>query len=231
MHIRSPLLRGARGRAAIVLAISSGTLVGCDQKSAPVPVSKVIADSVTDFSHEQGANGWFYGYWDRTADPDQTYDQERDFHRLKHFGKDPKNRLSGREEFAVGDLWNLEDGRFYTSLWAEGGHPNTTMQLGNYAKAEQWAVRRWVSAYEGRVTIRGHMGKVMPWGANWNGHCQARIVADGKTLFTGVMDNDGADYAVDADVEVGSTVDFLIGPGPSIGVTTFTATVQSSTRD
>jgi hypothetical protein len=213
---------------ALVLVVCSSLANGCITKSTSSYPTGVIADSVRGFSGKQGANGWSYGYWDRTADADKNYGQTVDFRLLKHFGGDPINRLSGRREFTIGELWNLQDGLYYTSLWAEGGHPNGTTKQGEYAAVEHWAVRRWVSAADGRVTISGHAGKVMPWGEHWGGGCRALIVVDGETIFSTAMDNRGTDYSIDATVHIGSLVDFLIGPDRSVGVTTFTAIIRSS---
>jgi len=183
---------------------------------------------VSGFSGTQGANGWSYGYWDRSADADGSYDQATDFRLLPHFGSDPINGLSSHAEFTTGPLWTLQDGLYYTSLWAEGGHANGTMDLGAHARVEHWAVRRWVSTASVPVTIRGHAGKVMPWGSNWSGGCLAQIVIDGTTVLRADMDDRGTDYSIDANVRVGSLVDCLIGPNPSIGVTKFTATVRTA---
>jgi hypothetical protein len=182
---------------------------------------------VRDFCGAQGGGGWWYGYWDCSADADGIYRQATDLRLLGQFGSDPINRLSGRREFTTGELWNLEDGRFYTSLWAAGGHANGTLDLGAYARVEQWAVRRWVSTTAGPVTVRGHAGKVMPWGENWGGGVQALIVVDDETVFRTDFDDGGADYAIDVMLKVGSLVDFLIAPDPSIGVVEFTATLIS----
>ncbi len=187
----------------------------------------VIADSITEFSSEQGKNGWQFGYWDRSLDTDGKYNQSSDFKMFEHFGRDAQNRLSERSEFTTGDIWFLEDGRLYTSLWAKGGHANSGKQLGKYAPAEQWAVRRWNSDTSGTVTISGHAGKVMPWGANWRGECRAIIVIDGETVFSTVMDNHGIDYEVAVKIREKSVVDFLIAPDPSIGVVNFTAIIRN----
>jgi hypothetical protein len=53
------------------------------------------------------------------------------------------------------------------------------------------------------------------------------IVVDGKTVYTGTMDNQGTDYSIETDVQIDSMVDFLIGPDPAIGVTTFTASIRT----
>jgi hypothetical protein len=208
------------------MAVCSLPTSGCH--SASIPPAEVVADSVAGFSGEQGAHGWSYGYWDRSADTDKSYDQEADFQLLKNFGSDPINRISGRTEFAVGKLWNLQDGVYYTSLWAEGGHPHGTLHLGDYAQVEQWAVRRWVSTIDGRVTISGHAGKVMPWGENWAGGVRTLIQVDGDTLFRADIEDGGSDYSVEATLRVGSLVDFLIGPNPSVGVIEFTGTIRSA---
>jgi len=183
---------------------------------------------VKQFSSELGKDGWSYGYWEPTeGDTPKTYDQEKDFLLLKSFGDDARNGLGQREEFVTGKLWLFEDGRYYTSISAEGGHPNSAMKLGRYEPAEQWAVRRRVSSVAGPATISGDVGKVMPWGKNWTGHCLARIVVDGKTVYTEKMDEEGHQYSVDISLHVGSKVDFLIRPGPGIGVTKFTARIES----
>ncbi|MFO0797134.1 MAG: hypothetical protein U0804_06620 [Gemmataceae bacterium] len=211
--------------AGLALVVAFSLTTGCNT-AAPRP-SEVVADSVRGFSGEQGANGWSYGYWDRTADPGKDYSQATDFQLLKQFGRDPINGLSSHRDFTTGDLWTLQDGQYYTSLWAEGGHPNSASRLGKYAPAEQWAVRRWVSTVAGPVLVSGRVGKVMPWGANWAGGCQARIVVDGVTVFSAPMDDRGTDYSVNTTLRTGSIVDLLIGPGPSVGVTKFTATIRT----
>lgn len=205
------------------LTVCSLLVTGCH--TAPLPPAKVVADSVSDFSDKQGYRGWSYGYWDFSADTDKHYDQATDFRLLSHFGGDPINGISGHSEFTTGELWNLQDGLYYTSLWAAGGHANSPVKLGEHAAAEQWAVRRWVSTTDGPVKISGQAGKVMPWGENWGGGFQAQIVVDGKTLFRAAIENQRTDYSIDATVKVGSLVDFLIGPDPSVGVIDFTATV------
>jgi hypothetical protein len=210
-----------------VVALWSLT-TGCHAAPPRPPEPEVVADSVRGFSGRQGADGWSYGYWDRTAAPGAEYAPATDFRLLKHFGGDPINGLSGRREFTTGELWTLEDGRFYTSLWADGGHPNSASRLGAHAAAEQWAVRRWVSTVDGAVTVSGHAGKVMPWGANWAGGCQARVVVDGVTVFSTPADERGTDYSVAVTLRTGSVVDFLIGPGPSVGVTKLTATIRTA---
>lgn len=217
-------------RVLMVIAFMLAPISGYGQTTAS-ELGSVIADSVTEFSSEQGKNGWQFGYWDRSVDTDDKYNQSSDFKMLQHFGKDVQNGLSKHRDFITGDIWFLEDGRLYTSLWAKGGHANSSKQLGKYAAAEQWAVRRWISDTSGTVTISGHAGKVMPWGANWGGECRAIIVIDGETVFSTVMDDHGIDFAVAAKIREKSVVDFMIAPDPSIGVVDFTATIRKRPAD
>jgi len=180
---------------------------------------------------EEGAReGPPYPDWDYTADTDKNYNQATDFQLLRQFGSDPINQLSTRPELGTGKLWILQDGVYYTSLWAGGGHPNGTMDLGAHAQVEHWAVRRWVSTANGPVTISGHAAKVLA--TNWGGGVQTRIVVDGTTVFSAAIDNRGTNYSVKAKVHSGSLVDFLIGPGLpdayAVGVTKFTATIRAA---
>lgn len=184
-----------------------------------------LAHSVEGFSGVQGLNGWTYGYWDESSDADGIYDPATDFRPFERFGNDPINGLSSHSEFTTGELWYLEDGRYYTSLWAEGGHPHADMDLGAYARADHWVIRRWTSTVDGSIQINGHAGKVMPWGENWAGGTRFLILADGEAVLEAQVDDGGEAYAVRATVEAGSPIDFLIGPGSGIGVMRFTAVI------
>ena len=217
---------------ASLVAVAALTLapVCCSGQELSSESTGVIGDSIAEFSNEQGKNGWYYGYWDRSKDADGNYDQSTDFKLLKHFGTDKRNGLRNHNEFTTGDLWYLEDGRSYTSLWAKGGHANSARRLGAYPAAEQWATRRWISGESGTVTISGQAGKVMPWGAKWGGECQAMIIVDGQVVFSTVMDELGLNYSVAVKVQEKSVVDFLIAPNSSIGVVTFTATIRNRVR-
>lgn len=218
---RSPLCLLLFTLAALQPSATAGVAIG-SQEPAP------LADSVRDFSGVQGANGWSYGFWDQSADDDGTYHPTADFQLLPRFGGDPINGLSGHDQFTTGQLWSLEDGRFYTSLWARGGHPHGTMDLGAYAKANHWVVRRWVSTVDSVVEIRGHAGKTMPWGENWGGDVVFQIVVGGSKVYEAVVDDGGGEYSATVEVETGTTVDFLIGPGTAIGVVDFTAVIRGS---
>lgn len=220
------------GAAVTFLAVCSLLISGCQTRSLLLP--EIVADSTSGFSGTQGAGGWSYGYWDRSADPDKTYSQTADFRLLRNFGDDPINGLSSRSDFNTGKLWTLQDGVYYTALWAEGGSANGTTESARQAKVEHWAVRRWVSTVDGPVTISGHAARILEWGDVDSG--QAHIVTDGVTVFSTATDRQGKHYSVDATVRVGSLVDFLITAGPTetggaFGPVKFTATIRTGPKE
>ena len=218
-----------RWATALAVAVCSLLTIGCH--TASVLRSEIVADSVSAFSGEQGANGWSYGYWDRTADTDPSFNQATDFQLLRHFGSDPINQVSSHPDFTTGKLWTLQDGLYYTALWAEGGSANGTTKLAAQAKVEHWAVRRWVSTVNGPVTISGQAAKILDWGDVDSG--QARIVVDGTTVFSASTHRRSTNYSVNVTLHLGSLVDFLITAGPTetggaFGPVKFTATIQAA---
>lgn len=122
-----------------VLALLTFAPVSCRGQTRSNESADVIGDSVAEFSKEQGKNGWYCGYWDLSTDADGKNNQTTDFKLLKNFGTDARNGLSKRSEFTIGDVWYLEDGWYYTSVWAKGGHANSAIGPANYSTAEQWA--------------------------------------------------------------------------------------------
>ena len=150
---------------------------------------------------------------------------------LKRFGSDPINGTSSRSDFTTGKLWILQDGRYYTALWAEGGSANGTTELAAQAKVEHWAVRRWVSTVNGPVTISGHAAKILDWGDVDSG--QARIVIDSATVFSAATHGRETNYSVNAKVSIGSLVDFLItagqtATGGAFGPVKFSAVIRAA---
>src|SRR5438445_7846494 len=90
---------------ALAPAVCSLLTIGCH--NASFRSSQIVADSISGFSGKQGANGWSYGYWDRSGDSHGSYSQTTDFQLLGHFGSDPINQTSSHPEFTTGKLWTL----------------------------------------------------------------------------------------------------------------------------
>jgi len=182
----------------------------------------VLADSVSDFSDVQGQGNWYYGFYDKTNDPNHQY-AVTDFQLMTQFLS--SHSLSA---FGTGSAWYVEDGTYFTSLWASGGHPNGLATSGGRSTVEHFAIRRWVSDFAGPVTISGFLSKLDTAGENG---IAGRIVVDGVFeygQFIAGTDGVGVTYSVNSDVAVGSTVDFFIDAWMANDLsdsTTFTATI------
>jgi hypothetical protein len=204
----------------------------------------MVADSISGFSGEQESNGWSYGYWDRSADTDKSYSQTTDFQLLRQFGSE-----FNHPEFTTGKRWTLQEGLYFTALWAEGGGSNGTWageERDTRARVEHWAVRRWISTANVPVTISGHFAKILPWASSeFRDSGRVHVVVDGTTVFSAALDPSvewpgptppyigGMNYSVNATVRIGSLVDFLISPVPTehgggAGPVKFTATIRAA---
>src|SRR5438128_156612 len=91
-----------------------------------------------------------------------------------------------------GARWWEDPDTFFTSIWADGAHPEGAMS-GGRTNIEQWAVRRWVSLIEGGIAISGHLSKaITASGAQDGGDgIRGRIIVDGAELWW--HDIDGRD--------------------------------------
>jgi hypothetical protein len=94
---------------ALALAVCLLLTTGCH--TASLGPSDVVADSINGFSDKQGANGWAYGYWDRSADTNKSYSQTADFRLLGHFGSD-----FNHHDFTTGKRWTLQKDRSFNRV-------------------------------------------------------------------------------------------------------------------
>ncbi|MBN2296485.1 MAG: PEP-CTERM sorting domain-containing protein, partial [Pirellulales bacterium] len=111
----------------------------------------------------------------------------------------------------------------YTTTHIWGGHPNGTNANMSRLPVEQWAVRRWVSEVTGEITISGVMDPIN------GGNMYTHVIIDGSEVYQHQVPNEEFNYTVIADVNVGSTVDFVISPNNHDDVngdTKFTATID-----
>ena len=181
------------------------TAIGFDMPKAPVLTGGVIADSVAQFSGTQGGNNWYYGYWDRNADPDGTY-QTFEF---TPFPREPGNDVLGANNFWDGSKWDWFNGNPpYTELSATGGHPAHNNGGGG---AIHLPIRRWISPMNGLIHITGSLLATTPCGDGVIG----RIFVDGEEVKTFPSAGSTAEFAVNVTVQIGSTVDMVIDPGPA----------------
>ncbi|MFM1767771.1 MAG: hypothetical protein RJA22_300 [Verrucomicrobiota bacterium] len=207
-HIDLAIDPGPAGSGVNDAVAFSATVQSANPNLAP------IASSVADWSTggQPGYNGWFYGYYNRTTDPDDTY-AASDFI--------PFPRDSGPP--SPGNFWDGDEYKWFSGEppWTRLGqywmHPNGTNN-----SAEHWPIRRWVSKAAGSVTIE------------WDAHKEAIDQNNGggtgvtvRVFHNGVLRD--SSYIAGADVfgvqrtltvdgvSVGDTFDFAVDPTGSAG--------------
>ncbi len=134
--------------------LPSGVGYETDGLTPFVPVT--LADSAAEFSGTQGQDNWFYGYWDRKNDGNGIYS-------VSEFIPFP-NAGGGwsANHFWTGSAWDWFNGDPpFTQLTGEGGRPSG--DNGNNALSDHWAVRRYVSEWEGTLTISGRITHTSDW--------------------------------------------------------------------
>ena len=162
----------------------------------------VVADSVRGFSDTQGKCGWSFGYLPLGLEP---------------FTLLPIYVLSD----APSPGWAASTSRPpWLNITSTQQHPNSVPL--------SWIDRRWTSTVRSRIAIRGHVAKVDA-GATGDG-VVASIRLAGAELWQKQVafdDTRGEDFALTGEVEVGTTIDFIIAPGVTDAhdTTTFTAII------
>jgi len=91
-----------------------------------------------------------------------------------------------------------------------------------------WSDRRWTSTFAGTISIQGHLAKSDP--SSGDGTI-GRIRVDGNEIWSAdIAFNDvaGVDFALNAPVQIGSIVDFILDPKSNIAAdtTTFKAVIK-----
>jgi hypothetical protein len=174
----------------------------------------IVADSASDWSvtGTQGERGWYYGYYNKTADPDQTY-QTANF--------TPFPRSSGPQ--SPNNFWDEEEWD-----WFSGNPPFD--RVGQYwmqpnglnSGAEHWVIRRWVSEVSGNVTLEWTAFKEQPDQYNLGGGgVRVRVLHNGvQRDFANIRSNDvgGVRRTINIPgVNVGDTFDIALDPTNSDG--------------
>ena len=189
--------------------------VGYDVEQPPLESARLWADSVTEFSGNQGQNNWFYGYWNKTTDTDKVYTPAE----ATLFLRDGTNTVTGTNQWD-GGTWDVNpSGAPWSQLAATGGHPN-----GANNGAEHWVMRRYVSEFTGEAHI---VGNVFHSGACGDGDA-VRIFVDGRQIYYRPFFGTTVEFSVNATVQLGSKVDFFIDPGEAAndGCDSFSSTFK-----
>jgi len=160
-------------------------------------------DSMTGwFPGLQEENGWSYGYYNKTADPDGTY------------AADDFTEFTAGEWDSGQQQWHLNPSNPpWTILGQEFTHPNGTNN-----GPEHWTIRRWVSDGDyGRVALWWQMRKQ-------NTGCGDGVAGylfhNGRLLDTAAItatDAVGVRRAACATLKTGDVVDLALGPNGADG--------------
>lgn len=163
------------------------------------PPQTVVADSVADWSATgvQGANGWTYGYYNQTLDPDQVYDPNTDL------------TTSGANWTFGGGAWTLGPGDPpWDIIGQTDWHPN-----GDNNAEVHWVIRRWVSDVDGDLHARIQFGKQNVGGGNGT---TLRVLLNGTQVFSHTVagtDGTGINTNVNLpDVLIGDKIEFALDP-------------------
>jgi hypothetical protein len=158
----------------------------------------IVADSVSDFSGVQGANNWYYGFYDGDG---PTPFQMGDFEELPTFG-------GGLLGF---DYWHHTEGAggYWTLVGDTRQHPNGTNGNLGRLPVEHWAVRRWVSPIAATVHIAGSYDA---FDGSDDGVVGSIVVDDALMWSANVFTGEPGMFDFLADVQIGSHVDFVLAP-------------------
>jgi hypothetical protein len=129
---------------------------GFDPKDANSNPGSVIADSIDDFSGNQGELNWTNGYRNFTQDGGEAnYDPANDF--IPFVGGTDAGAWDGVAQQWDGGKWDLfQGGAPWTEIGAQAVHPNGTNNVD-----EHWAIRRWVAS---------DLAATTPLGLTWHAH-------------------------------------------------------------
>lgn len=144
----------------------------------------------TDFSGNQGDNGWYYGYTESGGPFRLMTEYSSQFWSVDYYQPVPQ---------------------YWTFISRNQMHGNGDVTYGGRTPALQEAVLRWVSPVGGTIQCWGHVAKSaaggngVDWIVRRNGtEAYARHVAGGDLA--------GFDYSVVLNVEVGDDIDFALDP-------------------
>ncbi|MES2708730.1 MAG: hypothetical protein V4726_19195 [Verrucomicrobiota bacterium] len=167
-------------------------------------VSGGLAHSILDFGSSQGPS-WFYGYRDLKADG----------------GAENYNPVTDFIPIEFGTNWAVGGNPPWTSLWADGAHPNGLNAGAN--TDVHWALRRWVADPDTFPAAKplAFWWHVRKQGSTSTDGITGSLYLNGKRLDSaGIMgtDTQGITRIVYADIAPGDKVDFALqANGPGLG--------------
>jgi len=212
---------GANNDSAADLATFTATVSTAD------PNLMTVADTETDWSLSgtQGENNWFYGYYNKTADPDATYQAANFIPFPRALGPQGSNNFWDEFEWdwPSGDPPFDKIGRYWMT-------PN-----GTNSGAQHWVIKRWVSEVAGTITIDWSALKEFPDQYNLGGGgVIVRLFHNGVQRDSANVrgaDTIGVRRTVTiSSVQVGDTIDIAIDP-TNVGNVDGTVTTPAGPHD
>lgn len=187
------------------------------------------ADSVAEFSGNQGQNNWIYGYYDQRADVEGG-DGVYGVGDLIPYLNDGSNVISADPAIGgwqtsnnhwSGGAWDLlNNGAVGHGPWTEttstGGHPAANAQSD---PSVHWSMRRWISEVDGTINIMG----VLNNGGAGDG-TRGRIFLNGAEVWSAVSDGVAVPFSILLNVSEFDLLDFAID---SDGAGVFNGTAAS----
>ncbi len=185
----------------------------------PIIPRNVLADSVAEFSENQGQDGWTFGYYDVREDVENG-NGDYDVSDMIPFLNDGSGVISTDGTVGAwksstnhwsGSKWDLLDNNAagagpWTEVTNVSGHPAAN---GQGTPEVHWAVRRWVSDFDGDVRISGLLNNVSASGDGVVG----RIFLDGEEIWSETSNGSNVLFEVDLlELSSGSILDFAIDP-------------------
>ena len=161
---------------------------------------QVIADSVAEFSGQQGANGWSYGYHQGSG----AYNPSVDF--IPFTGGEGQGEWNGSSQQWTGSIWDLQTASTspWTSVGSSGVHPNDSNPGPRHA-----VIRRWTSDVSGRHSISGYFNNTSSSGDGTTG----RIFHNSTEIFSAISDGNNQSVGLSVDLSQGDTLDFYVDVG------------------
>jgi hypothetical protein len=174
------------------------------RRNAPAAAAGgVVASSASDWSiaGDRGFHGWYYGYYNQTADRDGAYDPWADFNNTDA-------------------LWTWNGGAWvlgpanppWDFIAADTWHPNGDNSGGNH-----WVIRRWISSVGGTAQCRLRFAKNDSGCGNG---VTLRLLCNGEQRFVFTL-NSGDSVGIDTNVvltgvQPGDLIDFALdATGPN----------------
>ncbi len=177
------------------------TILGVTADAALVQSCKanreVVAESSKDFSGTQGAGNWHYGYYDVRADV-TLGDGKYSSGEFVQFDAAYWNATTWKWDLVI-------DAGPWTELSCTGGHPAGN---GLPDTSVHWAIRRWVSPFDGEVEVESFLRHESVWGDGVYG----RVFRNGTEIGAAYSHGGPVKFKARTAVVAGDAIDLALDP-------------------